>query len=676
MNTLTVLYIILIGISALLLALFQYNNKASKKRYTFIVLRFVSLFVLGLLLLNPKFEKNVIYNEKPTLIIAADNSKSIKHLNYDGDLQHLIKQFKNHTDLNQKFDIQFYKFGKQLATLDDTLDFKANQTNISNVFTNLKQVYNNTIAPIVLLSDGNQTYGTDYVYTAAENKQNIYPIIIGDTITYTDLNIEKLNVNKYGYLSNKFPVEIIAVYNGDKSIETSLTINDSDGKVVAKKALKFTKNNNSTTINLNLKPARVGLQSYTAKLTPLNSEKNIFNNSKPFAIEIIDQKTNIAIISNINHPDIGALKKAIEGNKQRNVSIIKPSNFKSQKTDFQLVILYQPNQNFKSVFKTIAALNLNKFIITGPNTDWKFLNQNQTNFKLDISNQIEDYQATLNSDFATFIVNDLDFDSFPPLTSEFGDININIPADVLLYKRINTTILNQPLLTVFEKNNNREAILFGEGLWAWRSQSYINKNSFKEFDDFIDKIVQYLASNQKQSRLNITYQGFYSGNSNIIISAQYLNKNYEFDTNANLVLTLKNTETNTTKSIPMVLKQNAYDVDLSGITPAKYAFTITANNNELKKSGQISVLDYNIEEQFLNADVTKLQTIATNSDGEYYFVGNTEKLIPSLLKNERFKPIQKSNKTIVPLISIKILLALIALSLAIEWFLRKYNGLI
>ena len=51
-------------------------------------------------------------------------------------------------------------------------------------------------------------------------------------------------------------------------------------------------------------------------------------------------------------------------------------------------------------------------------------------------------------------------------------------------------------------------------------------------------------------------------------------------------------------------------------------------------------------------------------------------MINDLLSDSRFATIQKSSKKIVPLIDWKYLLALIALSLATEWFIRKYNGLI
>jgi len=87
-------------------------------------------------------------------------------------------------------------------------------------------------------------------------------------------------------------------------------------------------------------------------------------------------------------------------------------------------------------------------------------------------------------------------------------------------------------------------------------------------------------------------------------------------------------------------------------------------------------LEYNVEQQFLNANVTKLQQIATNSNGTSYLIDDYSEFTNTILNDNRFTPIQKSNKNTIPLIDWKYLLILIALSLAIEWFLRKYNGLI
>ena len=255
-------------------------------------------------------------------------------------------------------------------------------------------------------------------------------------------------------------------------------------------------------------------------------------------------------------------------------------------------------------------------------------------------------------------------------------MSFNVPYETILYKTINGTILEDPLLLTYEENNRREAVLLGEHIWKWRAQSYLNTNSFETFDNFIGKLVQYLASDKQRRRLNVNYESFYNGNGNIIITAQFLNKNYEFDNKAILEIILKNKETEESTTVPFVIKQNSYQVDLSGLTPGEYTFTIRANNGEASQSGAFTILDYNVEQQFLNADVTKLQNIATNSQGRSFFATQTDSLMSNLINDSRYATIQKSSKNIVPLIDFKILLALIALSLSIEWFIRKYNGLI
>jgi len=160
------------------------------------------------------------------------------------------------------------------------------------------------------------------------------------------------------------------------------------------------------------------------------------------------------------------------------------------------------------------------------------------------------------------------------------------------------------------------------------------------------------------------------------LTAQFFNKNYEFDAKAKLSIILKDINSGEEQTIPFVLKQNNYELNLSGLPPSEYSFTVRANGSEATQSGRLRILDYNVEQQFLNANVTKLQAIATNSKGASYFSQDTEALYNSLINDSRFVTLQKSTKNIVPLIDFKFLLALIALSLAIEWFLRKYNGLI
>lgn len=677
MQTETITYIIISGIIALLLALFQYAYKSKIKgirSWLLTTLRFITLFSIVMLLINPKFDKVTYYNEKPNLIVAVDNSESINYLNQTQNTLDLINTLKENETLNQNFNLEFYRFGKAVNQTD-SLSFDEKQSNLALVFQRLSEVYNNSISPTLLISDGNQTYGNDYAYMTKRYKQSIFPVILGDTTTYTDIKIQQLNVNRYAYLKNKFPVEVIATYNGNATVNTQLRITNGNSTIFTK-PVTFSKTVTSQIVNLTLPANRVGVNSYRAQLIPLDNEKNVINNTKNFAVEVIDQKTNVAIVSDLLHPDLGALKKSIESNEQRNAEILTTTAFLNRSNDFQLVIVYQPTNTFRLLFNEIEKLKLNKIVIAGTKTNWSLLNQLQSNYKQQQTNQTEEYQPTLNQNYATFIVDNLNFSEFPPLLTEFGDLSFTVPYETILYKTVNGTEIDQPLLATFEINDKREALILGEGIWRWRAQAYMNDESFNTFDNFIGKLVQYLSTNKRRTRLNVNYESFYNGNDNVSITAQFFNKNYEFEDNATLNITLKNKDTDNTRSFPFVLKNSNYDIDLSGLEAGDYTFTIKVNNENISRSGEFKILDYNVEQQFLNANVTKLQSLATNSNGNSYFIDNTSSLIDDLLNDSRFATIQKSTKKVVPLIDWKYLLALIALSLAAEWFIRKYNGLI
>src|SRR5690606_22948852 len=312
---------------------------------------------------------------------------------------------------NERFDLKLFSFGKDVNNLE-ALSFDEKQTNPTVVFERFSQVYGNSIAPLILITDGNQTYGKDYEFAAQNYKQAVFPIILGDTTRYTDFKIVQLNVNKYAYLKNKLPIEIIAVYNGGEEVSTQLTVS-SGNTIVFSENLTFNKEQSSRIVNLSLPANRPGVHSYKAELKPLANEKNTVNNINNFAVEVIDRKTHVAIVSDIIHPDLGALKKAIESNEQRQASILKPTEFLNQKNDFQQVILYQPNQNFKLVYNEIQTLNINTFTILGPKTNWLEFNRLQSFMHQTVTNQYEDFQPSLNSNFNVFIVGDLNFSDFP-----------------------------------------------------------------------------------------------------------------------------------------------------------------------------------------------------------------------------------------------------------------------
>jgi len=502
----------------------------------------------------------------------------------------------------------------------------------------------------------------------------VYPLVVGDTTTFFDLKINQLNVNKYAFHKNKFPVEVFLQYAGDKSINADFTISQGN-TVVAREKVSFSPSKKTASLNLLLPADRVGLQIFRAKISSNAKEKNSYNNVKNFAVEVIDQKSTIAIVSSINHPDIGALKRSIETNAQRKVILAKPNEL-DKLNEVSVLVLYQPNSAFKPIFDNNKLAGTNTFIITGNTTDFNFLNQKQNNLVFKMSGQREDYLNEFQSQFNLFAIENIGFENFPPLQNLFGTITVNGNVSVLLSSKIRNVSTNAPLLAFAENQGKRTAFLLGENSWKWRLQSHIENQSFEKYDVFTDKIIQYLATSASKKSLVAEHESFYNSGESIVINAQYFNKNYEFDEKARLTITVTNAETKQTKNYDLLKGNNSFSANLDGLAAGKYSFTVKELNSNTSYSSRFEILDFDIEKQFVNPDVQKLKQLALQTNGKAFFQNQVDDLIQQLLENKEYKSIEKNISTKTPLIDWVWLLILIAALLTTEWFVRKYNGLL
>ncbi|RTY80121.1 hypothetical protein EKL97_11240 [Flavobacterium sp. LS1P28] len=675
MTTNTLLLLLLSLLIAGGLSFFQYIYKAknkSKVGWFLAFLRFLSIFGILMLLINPILTKNTFETVKTPLPIVVDNSSSISFLNANEKALELYKRIQLNSDLKDKFDVQTYQFSDDFEPTE-IFNFKGTQTNIDVVAKNLKSIYKNTVYPTVLITDGNQTSGNDYVYSF-DPLNKVYPVILGDTTKLFDLKINQLNVNKYAFHKNKFPVEVFLQYSGTKSVTADFVISQGNS-VFSTQSITLSPSKKTATVPVLLPADKIGLQVFKVTISSKEKEKNTYNNTKNFAVEVIDQKTNIAIISAINHPDLGAMKRAIESNVQRKVIIVKTNEIKTLQ-DYNVLILYQPTTEFKTIFESNKVAGINTFIITGNNTDFNFLNQQQENLSFKMSGQKEEYLSVFNKQFNLFAADNIGFEDLPPLQNAFGTVTTKGVVSVLLSYKIRTIDTNAPLLVFAENQGRRATYLLGENSWKWRLQTHVNNQSFEKYDVFMDKIIQFLASNNSKKSLVVEHESFYNSGEAIEITAQYFNKNYEFDEKARLTITVKNTETKQTKNYDLLKGNNSYKVNLDGLKAGSHTFTVKELNSKTTYSSSFEILDFDIEKQFVNPDVEKLTQLAGQTQGKAYFSDQVDVLIKTLLENEEYKTIQKSSVTKTPLIDWMWLLVLISILLTTEWFVRKHNGLL
>jgi len=669
------LYSILVFIvSAVVSYFFYFYKEKTKDRNHWVLwgLRTLVFFVLGLLLLNPLLTKSEITIMKPKLNVLVDNSSSIQNLNGVEEVKSIIETFDNSNDLKEKFDVSFFSFGNDIEVLD-SLSFHKSQTNI---YKNLEQVDEliKDKGAIILISDGNQSLGNDFSFYKSTHKNAIHSIVVGDTTKYEDLSIKQVNVNKYSYLKNTFPVEVLVNYDGNSAIKTQVVI-EKDKKIIFKKELLLSKEKSSVFINTQFTSTHKGLHKYRVYIKPFIQEKNQLNNAKNFQLEVIDEQTKVLMLSSFHHPDIGVLKRSIEVNPQRKVEIDIGLSKENKLKDYQLIILYQPDVSFVKVFEEIIKEKHPFLLITGTKTNWSVLNNyTQLGVAKNIINQSEKYFPILNESYLSFVQEDIGFNDFPPLQDVYGNVTVNIPHQVLLTQAINEIRLDFPLLATGEIENHKVAYLFGEGIWKWRSSYFKMNNSFEEFDSFIGSIIQLSASKKIRKRLEVSVKNQFNSHEEIEFNAVYLDENYNIDERGSLVLEVKNKMTNEVKEQPFSLDKSFFKTEISNLTPGEYSYKVSVDNHSLMQTGSFTITDFDIEKQFVNSNPEKLRNLATNNNGDLYNLSNIQNLIDDIVDKEEYTPIQKSKEINSPFINYKLLMAILICLATLEWGLRKYWG--
>ena len=645
-------------------------KKLTKVSFLLVIIRSLVFFLLMLVLLNPSITKESIINQKAKLSVLVDNSSSITFFKKDSLVHAILQNFKTHKKLNKRFDINYYSFGN-LFQQSDSFSFDENQTDISMPLERISKIQKNASNAIVLLSDGNQTIGNDYQYTSI--KDPIFPVIIGDTTKFQDVKIAQINVNRYSFINNQFPVESILQYEGTQTIKLRYSL-ENNGKIIFSERINFSEKNNSHILKTFIKASKEGTNFFTSKIEYLENEKNVVNNSKNFSVEVIDKQSEILIVSSFYHPDLGALKKAIESDKQRKVTIRIVDNKNIQLNNYQLVVLYQPNNKFNII---IDQLNSNKssfMLITGSKTDWLFLNNKSLGINKKNINQLENYSARFYNGFLNFSQKNIGFENFPPLIDYYGETTVSIPHQTLLYQSINGFSSQNPLLATANHNNQKKVFLFGEGIWKWRSSSFLKNDSFQYFDEFIGNLVQYASNKKIRNRLDLDITSFYNANSSIQIGAFYVDENYQFDDRATILFTIKNKNSKKKQTFPFSLSGSSYQLELTSLEAGEYEYTIEVDGQNISKKGTFKVNEFLVEEQFTNANSYKLELLAQKTAGKLYSEDKHRLVIDDLVTDNRFSTIQKSKKTIDKLVNWQWLMLLIIGLLSLEWFIRKYIG--
>jgi len=659
-----------------------FNNTSKFIRYFLYSFRFCSVFILSFLLLSPLIKNTNRKVEKPIVVVAQDNSKSITIGNdsayYKNEYQIQFNKFIE--KIANKYEVKTYLFGDKITDYS-TPNYNNKQTDIAGLFDEINTRYSGrNLGALVLATDGIYNEGSNPVYSINNINAPIFSIALGDTNVRKDVLIKAVNSNKYAYLGNTFPVEVVVEAKQFAGKNTKLNISQ-NGKIVATQNIAINKNNFIATCSFML-PANVkGLNQYTVAVQNLADEITYANNVNDIFIEVLDGKQKVLLLAAAPHPDIAAIRKAIEKNANHDCEVALAENFNKPLGQYSLIILHNLPSNFgaNKIVNDAVKTTIPLLFITGTQTNFASFNALQLGVNIfPNSTKFNECQSALNTGFSLFSVPQKLGDAtnkFPPLLCPFASYKLSTNSVCFSFQNYNGIVTNNPLIAFNTSNDKKCGFVCGEGLWRWQLADFTDNNTHDNFNELINKTIQYLSAKDDKSLFRISTNNSFNENENIEFGAELYNESYELIPEKEIPLSISNANG---KQFNFVFSPNGNTYKLNaGLLPAgkyNYSSKVTVGAKQYTQAGVFTVKSLLNELANTTANHTLLYQLASKTKGAVYAKNNLEKLAQELLNREDIKPVIYSEKQLNDAINLKWILVLLLSMLSLEWFIRKRSG--
>lgn len=684
------LFCVLLGLGYALLLYYRDTTFREQSRNLNLwlgILRWLTVTILSALLLSPLLKSLLTETKKPVVVLAQDQSESVGNAMNEAALTQYRQQWDNlKTALGENYEVHELAFGDQVREGVD-FNFTDKVSNMSEALRGIYDLYGGqNLGAVVMSSDGIYNEGSNPAYTDAPLSAPVYAIALGDTTPRRDLVLKRVFHNKIAYLGDKFTIQAdITAANcaGQQTVLNVAKMVDGQARNLQSIPVNIAGNDFFTTREIIIEADQAGVTEYVLSVAGVSGEASAANNRKTIFIDVLDARQKILLLANSPHPDLSALKTALEINKNYQVTIgyVTDATIDVAKHDF--VVLHNlPSANFnaENILNKLNEKRIPRLFIAGMQTNFNALAKAQAlvNVQSD-GRQSDDVQARVSPEFAAFTLDprvNSELPKFNPVTSAFGNFSATPQAQVLLKKRIGKVDTEQPLLAIGETNGIKCGVLLAEGLWRWRLFDFLQHNNHEIFDELLGKTVQYLSlkEDKRKFRVNLD-KNIFNENEPVVFGAELYNDNYELVNDPDVSLSIRNREgrefTYTFNKLGKGYTLNAGILPVGSYT---YRAAVTFNGQALSYEGRFSVQPIEMELFETTANHASLRQLSQKFGG--VTVGKDDMaMVADLIKNNQtVKPVIYQTSQTNPLINLKWIFALLALLLSAEWFMRRYFG--
>lgn len=690
-------YVIIFLILSALVSWFFYRNSEfpQPKKSFFIALRFLSVFLILLLLANPviTFIKSQLI--KPANVFIVDVSES---LNIQNRKDSLLNYLNNESFPDNSRYILFsngiYKEFEDLKT--DSVKFSGFnnfETNINSTLNEITSELNKfNISSVNIISDGMINKGGNPLFTAKSLGVPFNYQLIGDTIQQNDLVLKNIFYNKTAYIESLTPVKaIINSFGYSKTISVNIYEEDN---LLETRYIEANSAKSEYELEFKLTSAVENIRKYKIEVVPEGNEITTKNNSTEFFIKFIDNKFRVLVISGAPSPDFAFLKEELSKIKNFETTYLTQKSatgyYESETPDLSKINCFLligfpiavSNINLLNDIRHYSEINnASVFFIASRNIDYSKLAviESVLPFKIGSASQTEEITSVKSvSSINSNVFNSLEvFNVINNLPSVFKTSNIFTPASNSETFLITSSSLQPAFLIKRDNVSNSAAFLF-YGFYKWRLNP-LNIDAGKILNYLVSNTIFSISDKEKQKKIIVeSEKDVYSKfepvkiKAKINIPADELNN---FKPRVELIVSKDGSD----KKFEMRQIDNEnYEASFNPENDGTYNIKAELySNNSLLEADQIKILigENNFEYLTTHADASLLRELALNTSGVNLATLNASE------KTDFFDNLQKSSdkklsESVKEALNINpFYLITIIFLLCLEWFLRKRNNL-
>ncbi|WP_242582969.1 VWA domain-containing protein [Hymenobacter telluris] len=653
--------------------------------YGLAALRFVVVSFLCFLLLSPFLKTTTNTTEKPTVVLAVDNSQSVGLFTPPavlGQAQTGLQQLAE-TMRGRGFEVETRTLGPGAGrpVPPDSVRFTAPATDLNGLLTGVRETYEGrNLAGVVLVSDGIVNQGQSPTYS--EFNFPIYSVAVGDTLPKKDLSLPTLNYNRVAFSGNKFPIEAEITYDGFAGGTATVQLRE-NGRVLQTQRVRLPAGQRRTKTTFTVVAPAPGKRRYEVVVEPQAGELTTLNNSKFAYIEVVKGKLRVLLAGAAPHPDLKALRAAIQQNDNFDLVTYLPGISPLKSQDYDVAILHQlPARSGEGaeVLAQVRSRRIPALYIVGAQSDFNAYNNVGTGLTiLPRGTQTDDVTPVLNPAFSRFTFEEealRRFAAYPPAPVPFGDLRLGGGAEVALFQQVGRLRTQKPLLVFGGAGTQRQATLLTDGSWQWRLQEAVEHDDQPEaYDRLVIRTLQLLTQNANKKRLDVyPTQDAFSTQDDVTFGAETYNAIFERIYGQQITLTLTD-EQKKTRTFSYTNSEDGAPLHL-GTLPGgvyRYAARATLSGQAQQDQGELLIQEQQLEALEARADHNLLYQLARRSNSRLYYPQQFTQLTQDILKAD-YKPVIYSQEDLKDLINLKWLFFLILAFVTAEWATRKYSG--